>query len=112
MFAAEHSGAFEAWYVELSDDDSDRVDAAVAMLREHGPGLGRPLVDTLSGSSIRNLKELRVGSMRILFVFDPTRTAILLVGGNKRDRWEAWYREAIPIAEEIYAAHLEATAKK
>jgi hypothetical protein len=112
MFEVEHSEAFEGWYVSLTDAESDRVDAAVAMLRERGPGLGRPLVDTLEGSRIANLKELRTGSMRILFAFDPRRTAILLVGGDKRDRWEAWYREAIPIAEEIYAVHLEQIGKK
>jgi hypothetical protein len=60
-----------------------------------GPGLGRPLVDTIHGSAIVNLKELRVGSARVLFVFDPWRACVLLVAGDKSGRWKQWYLEAI-----------------
>ena len=42
--------------------------------------------------------------MRLLFVFDPDREAIVLVAGDKAGRWSAWYAEAIPLAEERYAA--------
>ena len=38
--------------------------------------------------------------------FDPRRTAILLLGGDKRGQWSRWYLEAIPAAERIYARHL------
>jgi hypothetical protein len=58
------------------------------------------------------LKELRPGSagaseVRILFVFDPDRHAVLLVAGDKAGRWSAWYREAVPLAETRYAAYLK-----
>ena len=43
--------------------------------------------------------------MRLLFVFDPDREAIVLVAGDKAGRWSAWYAEAIPLAEERYAAY-------
>jgi DNA-binding XRE family transcriptional regulator len=72
-----------------------------------GPGLGRPLVDTIKGTSIPNLKELRVSSARILFVFDPWRACVLLVAGDKSGRWTAWYEEAIPLAEQRYEIYLE-----
>jgi hypothetical protein len=72
-----------------------------------GPGLGRPLVDTIAGSSIANLKELRTGTIRVLFAFDPWRSSILLVAGDKAGRWNAWYRTAIPLAEERYTAYLK-----
>ena len=51
------------------------MEAAVDVLSEHGPTLGRPLVDTLTGSKIANLKELRPRQtmIRLLFVFDPWR---------------------------------------
>jgi hypothetical protein len=39
-------------------------------------------------------------------VFDPTRQAILLVGGNKTGN-NRWYKENIPIAEIRYAQYLE-----
>ncbi len=76
-------------------------------LAEGGPNLGRPLVDTLIGSKIQNLKELRPGTVRILFVFDPWRSSILLAAGDKAGEWNAWYRSAIPLAEQRYKAYLK-----
>jgi hypothetical protein len=76
--------------------------ATIDTLADIGPGLGRPLVDTIHGSSIANLKELRPGTVRILFAFDPWRDSILLVAGDKAGRWTQWYREAIPLAEQRY----------
>jgi len=40
--------------------------------------------------------------MPILFVFDPVRRAVLLVAGDKAGRWDEWYRENIPLAEDRY----------
>lgn len=56
------------------------------------------------------MKELRPpgGSLRILFAFDPRRSAILLIGGNKKGKWVAWYRQMIPIADQLYDDHLAA----
>ncbi|WP_369370584.1 type II toxin-antitoxin system RelE/ParE family toxin [Promicromonospora sp. Populi] len=75
------------------------------------PRLGRPLVDRIEGSQLHNLKELRPGSsgrseVRILFVFDPWRAAILLTGGDKSGSWSRWYVEAIAEAERLYAIYL------
>lgn len=72
-----------------------------------GPTLGRPLVDRLKGANMHHLKELRPGSqgrseIRIIFAFDPTRSALLLLGGDKAGNWQRWYRENIPIAERLY----------
>jgi hypothetical protein len=55
------------------------------------------------------MKELRSvgGHIRVLFVFDPDRRAILLIGGEKAGRWKDWYRESIPIADDLYDLHLE-----
>jgi hypothetical protein len=66
----------------------------------------------LTGSRLHNLKELRPGSsgaseVRILFIFDPARNAVLLVAGDKAGRWQEWYREAIPAAEAAYEAYLK-----
>jgi hypothetical protein len=35
----------------------------------------------------------------------PTREAIVLVAGDKTGEWNRWYRTAIPLAEERYAAY-------
>ncbi|MFC8518212.1 type II toxin-antitoxin system RelE/ParE family toxin [Streptomyces sp. NPDC057257] len=104
----------ESWLLKLAEEDpmsADLVEAAIDMLADSGPALGRPLVDRLTGCRTHNLKELRPGSsgsteVRILFVFDPRREAILLVAGDKSGRWSDWYREAIPIAEARYDEYL------
>jgi hypothetical protein len=109
----------ESWLLKLAEEDpvsADLVEAAVDMLTESGPALGRPLVDRLSGCRTHNLKELRPGSsgsteVRILFVFDPKREAILLVAGDKSGRWRDWYRESVPLAEARYEEYLTAADK-
>lgn len=68
-------------------------------------------MDRITGSSLHNLKELRPGSagkteIRILFIFDPQRRAILLVAGDKAGHWTRWYRDAIKLAEDRYARFL------
>lgn len=88
---------------------------AIEALVDGGPNLGRPLVDRIKGSSIHNLKELRPGSsggteMRILFAFDPWRSSVLLVAGDKSGRWSEWYRRAIPHAEQLYETYLKERA--
>jgi len=98
------------WLRSLRQTDPDAwrsVQAAVDVLAEVGPALGRPLVDTLHGSGLGNLKELRprsgrVIAIRVLFVFDPWSQAVLLVAGNKAGNWSTWYEEAIPLAEIAY----------
>jgi hypothetical protein len=101
---------YAAWFTALIKDDlasATQVAQAVAALREEGPALGRPLVDRVQGSRLHHLKELRPGSagrseIRVLFAFDPTRSALLLLGGDKAGNWQRWYRENIPLAEQLY----------
>jgi hypothetical protein len=108
------------WLRVLRREDPDvyrSVNVTLDMLAERGPGLGRPLVDTLQGSEISNLKELRPRSgrdiaIRILFVFDPWSQAILLVAGNKAGDWSGWYRTAIPTAEVAYESWLAFERKR
>ncbi|WP_315259565.1 type II toxin-antitoxin system RelE/ParE family toxin [Rothia mucilaginosa] len=100
-----------SWLEELSDNDYEQVAASIQVLKREGPALGRPLVDNVKGSTIKNLKELRPGSsgqskIRILFVFDSHRQAVMLVAGDKSGNWNKWYRTNIPRAEQIYKEHL------
>jgi hypothetical protein len=107
----EFTAEFERWYRGVDQGSQDRIIAAVQVLRSKGPGQGRPLVDTVKGSQ-HPMKELRVGTIRILFVFDPRRVAILLIGGDKRGRWQEWYRTEIPRADRLYARHLRSIRKQ
>ena len=105
-----------AWIADVRRTDpqaAEKVEAAVDVLAEYGPTLGRPLVDTLTGSKLANLKELRPRqtNIRVLFVFDPWRSAILLVAGDKTGQWHRWYEGAIPQAEQLFALYLKERAK-
>lgn len=101
-----------------SDRDSHRlVNQAILVLERNGPGEGRPLVDTVTASRIANMKELRPPSaghseVRILLVFDPWRSVILLVAGDKAGQWEKWYRTAILRAEQLYEDYLAERRKE
>ena len=92
----------------MTDEKFTRVTAALDALAADGPALGRAFVDTIKGSAVSNLKELRPrgGHLRLLFAFDPERTAVVLVAGDKTDRWGDWYREHIPLAEQRFEDHL------
>ena len=106
MWDVEFTDEFEAWWDTLTVDEQQAIDAAVRVLEQRGPGLGRPLVDTIEGSRHPNMKELRVGTIRILLAFDPRRAAILLIGGDKRDRWQEFYEQMIPLADRLFDEHL------
>jgi hypothetical protein len=50
--------------------------------------------------------------IRVLFAFDPRRAALLLLGGSKTGAWDRWYTENVPVADDLYAAHLAALEGK
>src|SRR5437763_17114665 len=49
----------------------------------------------------------RGGYIRILFAFDPRRTAILLIGGDMKSQWTTWYKQMVPVADQLYDDHLQ-----
>ena len=99
------------WLASLDNDSQAQVVAAIELLQERGPQLGRPVVDTVSRSRHRNMKELRPGSsgrseLRVLFAFDRRRQAILLIAGDKAGNWQRWYARNIPRADDLFDEHL------
>ncbi|MFC9342884.1 type II toxin-antitoxin system RelE/ParE family toxin [Streptomyces sp. NPDC057020] len=102
------------WLHELRHEDRDSLDKiteAIQRLTERGPALARPTADSIKGSKYA-MKELRPRSgqqvsVRMLFVFDPDRRAVILTAGNKAGNWDGWYNENIPIAEDRYERHLK-----
>lgn len=100
----------EHWVSELDYDSRAQLFAALELLQQHGPQLGRPLVDTVSDSKHRNMKELRPGStgrseIRVLFAFDIERKAIMLLAGDKAGSWRRWYKQNIPKADRLFDRH-------
>jgi hypothetical protein len=56
------------------------------------------------------MRELRVQSggnpLRIFYAFDPRRTAILLIGGDKTGN-DRFYEQYVPLADALYDAYIE-----
>lgn len=99
------------WLAHLDTASRDQVVAALELLEEHGPQLGRPLADSVKSSRHKNMKELRPGSsglseLRLLFAFDPERRAIVLLAGDKSGEWKSWYDKNVPIADNLFDTHL------
>ena len=99
------------WLASLDQGSREQVFAAIELLEDRGPQLGRPVVDTVSRSQHSNMKELRPGSsgrseLRILFALAPERQAILLIAGDKAGNWQRWYKKNIPLADNLFDEHL------
>ncbi|MHC4809232.1 MAG: type II toxin-antitoxin system RelE/ParE family toxin [Planctomycetota bacterium] len=50
-------------------------------------------------------------AIRVLFVFDPRRCAILLIGGDKSGD-DRFYDRMIPLADSLYQEHLDELARE
>lgn len=112
QWAVEYTDQFEEWWNTLDAEAQEDIDVIVRVLESVGPALTRPYADTVKGSRHPNMRELRVQSqgrpLRILYAFDPRRTAILLIGGDKTGLTdEQFYDTYISIADRLYDEHLE-----
>jgi len=109
-YEVEFTDEFGEWWDGLTEEEQARVGKSVNFLREYGPSLPRPHADTIRGSKYPNMRELRCQHRgrpyRVLYAFDPRRTAMLLIGGDKTGRPD-WYEEFVPRADKIYAQHLK-----
>ena len=61
------------------------------------------------------MRELRIqhggDPYRVLYAFDPLRSALLLIGGNKTGD-NRWYEVFVPLADRLYDDHLLALKKE
>jgi hypothetical protein len=103
------------WFESLDEGQQDAVREDIAILERSGPSLGHPFVDTLKGSRHTNMKELRTmhgrRHLRSFFAFDPRRTAILLIGGDKTGD-KRFYQTMIPLADGLLDRYLEEIQKE
>lgn len=101
---------FGAWWSELTAEEQESIDHSVRLLETFGVTLDHPYSSKVNDSRHSHMRELRVQHQgrpyRVLYAFDPRRSAILLLGGDKTGN-ENWYRENVPVADSRYDAHLE-----
>ena len=106
----EYTDEFEAWWSGLADHERRDVSAVVEILMAKGPRLPFPYSSGVEGSKHSNMRELRVQSggkpLRVFYAFDPRRTAILLVAGDKTGDGR-FYERMIPKADRLYDEYLE-----
>jgi len=98
---------YDSWFLEQSEGGQASIRTNVELLTKYGPHLPRPYADTLKGSKLSNLKELRTQTtehvFRVAFLFDEERKAVLLIGGDKKGKNEKrFYKNLIKQAEKIY----------
>lgn len=115
MWDVEYTDEFEQWWQTLTEKQQDDLLVSVELLRNLGPALPRPHSDTIKGSKYSNMKELRTQSkgkpLRTLYAFDPRRSAILLIGGDKTGD-KRFYKKILPLADHLYDKHLEELKKE
>lgn len=111
----EYTDEFGKWWSCLSESEQECLAASVQLLEQHGPGLGYPHSSAVNGSRHGHMRELRtqVGGkpLRTLYAFDPRRSAILLIGGDKTGD-KRWYEVHIPTADRLYDEHLRQLGKE
>jgi hypothetical protein len=111
----EFTDEFEIWWNSLGEEEQVSVDATVRLLEALGPNLKFPHSSGINGSKHGQMRELRTQHggrpLRTLYAFDPRRTAILLIGGDKTGD-HRWYETFVPVADRLYDEHLAQLRKE
>jgi hypothetical protein len=105
----EYTDEFGEWWETLIPEEQEDVSAYVILLQRAGPALRYPYSSAIQSSRYSHMRELRVQHAgrpyRVLYAFDPLRSAILLIGGDKTGN-DRWYETFVPIADRLYDEHL------
>src|SRR6266705_772545 len=100
-----YTDEFANWFRDLSEAQQDDMTAAGLLLMEMGPQPPFPHSSGINGSKHAQMRELRVQSggrpLRVFYAFDPRRSAILLIGGDKTGD-DRFYARMIPIADKHF----------
>ncbi len=114
-WTVEYTDEFEVWWNGLTESEQDDIAATVGLLAEKGSSLPYPYSSGVERSKHNHMRELRIQHAgepyRVLYAFDPRRSAILLIGGNKIGN-DRWYDEYIPKADKLYDEHIETLKKE
>jgi hypothetical protein len=112
MWTIDATDVYLAWFDEQDAEAKQALLSLVILLQEFGPQLKRPHADTLKGSRVKNLKELRAKTashvLRVAYFFDEERQALLLIGGDKKGKNERdFYKKLITDAEALVKRYRE-----
>jgi hypothetical protein len=110
-YIVEYTDEFGEWWETLGDGQHASISALVNQLEKRGPDLPFPYSSGVNGSRHAHMRELRVQSggrpLRIFYIFDVRRAAILLIGGDKTGD-KRFYKRMIPLADSLYDDHVAA----
>jgi hypothetical protein len=99
------SEQFNAWFGSLTEAERRSVIRNIELLRQFGPQLPDRYSRRIIQSRHSHMRELRIqhagNPYRALYAFDPRRTAVLLVGGDKTGD-DRWYEKNVPVADRLY----------
>lgn len=111
----EYTDEFGDWWESLTAEEQESIAISVRLLEDRGPALGFPHSSAINGSRHGHMRELRTQHngrpIRTLYAFDPRRSAILLIGGDKTGD-NRWYEINVPLADRLYDEHLEQLEKE
>ena len=109
MWEVEYTNEFEEWWETLDEAEQDSVAYSVRLLEHEGPFLKFPHSSEIKQSNYNNMRELRSQCegrpLRTFYAFDPRRTAILLIGGEKTGD-DRFYDVMVPKADKIFYEYL------
>lgn len=111
MYIVQATEEFNEWLMAQPLNVRQKIAQSLLLLQEYGHTLSRPHADTLKGSKFSNMKELRIqiggDPYRAFYAFDPLRQAIVLCAGNKVGNEKQFYKQMIPLADELYQQYLD-----
>ena len=111
----EYTDEFGSWWEDLTEDEQESIAAYVRLLEERGSNLPFPYSSGIERSRHSHMRELRIQHRgkpyRVLYAFDPRRTALLLIGGNKTGD-DRWYDRYVSRADQLYDEHLNQLHKE
>lgn len=104
------SDEFDKWLQTCDENVQDELMALIGVLRVYGVKTQYPYSSKVFGAKrYKSMRELRTKidkrAYRVLYIFDPKRNAVLLLGGDKSGD-KQWYKKSITIAEKIYDEYL------
>lgn len=110
MWDIKRTDEFKEWWENISVNEQDSVTAVVGLLEDHGPLLRFPHSSDVRGSRHGRMRELRIKArgrqLRVFYAFDARRSAILLIGGDKRGD-DRFYQTYVPLADRLYEEYLD-----